>query len=153
MGPRQLDGRSVAAERDGRTREVEGASFAIGDHFDEMWIGELGLAGNRPRCRPHPNRGIIQQQGNCGINHRWIEQRFVPLQVDNDRTGILLRDFGSTVGCRRMTRRCHARDAAKTFDGAGNTLIVRGDDDSVYRARGGGATIDMFDHGLAGDVE
>jgi hypothetical protein len=46
----------------------------------------------------------------------------------------------------------HHRDAAEASYRRRNPLVVGGDDDRIDAARRGGASIDMLDHGSAGDV-
>ena len=57
-----------------------------------------------------------------------------------------------TIGAGTMRRSGHHRDAAKALDGAGNPLIVCGDDHAGDGPRLGGASIDVFDHRPAGEI-
>jgi len=85
-------------------------------------------------------------------DHARFDQGQIALHVDDDLARQVVGDLGHAIGAGAMPRLRVPDHAAEPFDGCRDPVIVGGDDNRIDAARVGGATIDVLDHGTAGDI-
>jgi hypothetical protein len=80
-----MNSAAFTRKRNGAAGKIDRIAREIGDHFDDVGVADLTRVFNDLHQRGHRNVFIVQQRQRRGINGRWIDQRFVALDVHDDR--------------------------------------------------------------------
>jgi hypothetical protein len=138
--------------RNRRPREIERAACPVQDDLHDIRIRVIGSIRDRHAHRRHLEHRIRDERGNDLLDHLRLDERLVTLDIQHDLAGETRCHFRDAIGARPMPCARHHRDAAEASYRRRNPLVVGGDDYRIDAARRGGASINMLDHGTAGDV-
>ena len=152
MSPRRGGGGAGTNERDWRARKIQGKVVVVDDDLGDVWILPLALVFYPSAQRAHHQRRVGCEWRNRFVDHRRLNQRFVSLDVDDERCLKARGDFCNSIGAALMPRRRHPRDAAECFNRAEHALVVGRNDDRRDRSRRRGPPIHMLDHWPAVDI-
>jgi hypothetical protein len=141
----------VAPIRNRRAREIEGSPGAIDHHLAHVWVEIVGRVIDAP-----PERGQVDRrigEGREGLlDHRGLDERFVPLNVDHEVAIEPACHFGDAIGPAHVRRVRHARMPAKGLHRVANAIVVGGDDDRADGAALGHAPVDVLDERATAEV-
>lgn len=142
----------VAPVRDERTAEVEGVTARGEDDLHHIGVDRLGL-GDRMAKRAHVDGRIRFHSADEPLDIRGADERFIPLQIDEqiaiDGSGHLHK----AIGARRVFRAREHRLPAEGRDGLENPDVVRGDHDAIDPGHAAGPLHHVLDHGFAVNVD
>src|SRR5262245_14146099 len=114
-----------------RTGKITRISILIHNHFYTAWV----IRGCRVQwCHDRDNVGRSELGGTyCPIDDIGFDHRLIPLNVHHQRVRIeVIGGLSETVCATGMVFSSHHGRPAKAFNSLANTLIVRGDKDTIY---------------------
>jgi hypothetical protein len=129
----------VAPRRGGRTarprvrhrraRKIQRVVVAIDNDLRHVRVGELGRIGDAPAERADRQRGIERERRDRFVDHARLDERLIPLDVDDEIAIERGGDFGEPIGAAGVRCRGQPGDAAERFNRAQDALVVGRDDD------------------------
>ena len=102
--------------------------------------------------RRHIDRRIRGKRGQRLLDHRRLDERFVPLDVDQHVTVERGGHFSHAIGAGPVRGTGHPRDAAEPLDRGHDTRVIGGDNHGIDASGLRGTAIDMLDHRATIDV-
>ena len=136
---------------DRRAREVERVALVIGDHFDDVGIGDFGAVFDALLEGAHRGLVMFEQAEDGGVDGGRVEHRLVTLNVDDDLGGRGGGGFGDAVGAGDVIGTGHDDAGAKVLGGVANARVIGSDDEAGEIARLRGTLPNVLQHSFPGD--
>lgn len=139
----------VSNPGDGRPRKVQGVVVKIDDGFDDVWVHDVPRVPDGSGHGGDLRGGFFEKGSDGSVDGDRIDERLVPLDIDENVAGFVRGHLGDALGSGAMVRAGHTGFAPEGFHSIEDALVVGGHQDAMDGLGAFGALVDMLDHGFA----
>jgi hypothetical protein len=140
----------VSNPGDGSAGKVQGVAVKIEDGFDDVWIHNVPGVSDGSDHGGDLRRGFFEKSGDGSVDGDRIDERLVPLDIDENVPWFVSGHLGDALGSRAMVGAGHTGFAAERLNGIKDALVVGGNENAMNSLGAFGAPVDVLDHGFAG---